>query len=66
MQTLNVEFSDIVVRGKIERIEATRIEVAEHDHPELPRIRFRFDRHSYARLRGLIDLLNGKHGPPAV
>jgi uncharacterized protein (TIGR00730 family) len=57
---LNTEFADIVVRGQIARIEATRIEVAERDVPELPRLRFRFDRHSYARLRALIDVLNGR------
>src|SRR4051812_1535166 len=32
---LNEEFADIVVRGQIERIDATRIEVAERDHAEL-------------------------------
>jgi uncharacterized protein (TIGR00730 family) len=66
LKQLNAQFSDIVVRGSIERIDATRIEVAEHDHPELPRIRFRFDRHRYARLRALIDVLNGRPGPPAA
>lgn len=57
---LNADFADIVVRGEITRIDATRIEVAEHDVPDLPRLRFRFDRHSYARLRAMIDTLNGR------
>jgi uncharacterized protein (TIGR00730 family) len=57
---LNREFADIVVRGTIERIDATRIEVADNDVPDLPRLRFRFDRHSYARLRAMIDVINGK------
>ena len=37
---------------------ATKVEVAEHDVPHLPRLRFRFDRRSYARLRLLINVLN--------
>jgi uncharacterized protein (TIGR00730 family) len=57
---LNAEFADIVVRGTIERIDATRIEVAERDVPDLPRLRFRFDRHGYARLRALVDVVNGR------
>ena len=57
---LNSEFADIVVRGTIERIDATKIEIADNDHPDLPRLRFRFDRHSYARLRAMIDVINGR------
>jgi uncharacterized protein (TIGR00730 family) len=60
IERLNTEFSDIVVRGSIERIDATKIEVSENDVPELPRLRFRFDRHNYARLRALIDVVNGR------
>jgi hypothetical protein len=29
-----------------------------NDHPELPRLAFRFDRFHYARLRMLIDAIN--------
>jgi len=57
---LNREFADIVVRGTIERIDATKIEIADNDHPELPRLRFRFDRHGYARLRAMINVINGR------
>ena len=60
LSRLNSEFSDIVVRGHIDRIDATRIEVAEDDVPKLPRLRFRFDRHGYARLRAMIDVINGR------
>jgi len=60
---LNHEFADIVVRGQITRIDATRIEVAERDVPELPRLRFRFNRHGYSRLRAMIDVLNGRPAP---
>jgi uncharacterized protein (TIGR00730 family) len=58
LAALNDEFADIVVRGHIERIEATPAERADDDHVDLDRIAFRFDRHSYARLRELIDRLN--------
>ena len=39
-------------------IDATPAEIADADHPDLPRIRFRFDRYHHARLRQLIDALN--------
>ena len=32
----------------------------EQDFPDLPRLRFRFDRHRYERLRALIDTINGR------
>jgi uncharacterized protein (TIGR00730 family) len=57
---LNREFADIVVRGTIQRIDATKIEIADNDHPDLPRLRFRFDRHGYARLRAMINVINGR------
>lgn len=57
---LNREFADLVVRGTIERIDATKIEIADNDHPDLPRLRFRFDRHGYARLRAMINVINGR------
>jgi uncharacterized protein (TIGR00730 family) len=60
LEALSDEFADIIVRGRLERIEATPAEVAEDDHPELDRIAFRFDRSGYARLRELIDRLNGR------
>jgi uncharacterized protein (TIGR00730 family) len=57
---LNDEFADIVVRGGIERVEVTDAERADNDHVDLERIAFRFDRRSHARLRALIDRLNGR------
>jgi uncharacterized protein (TIGR00730 family) len=60
LETLNDEFADIVARGRIERIDATPAERADDDHVDLDRIAFRFDRHNYARLRELIDRLNGR------
>lgn len=60
LAALNNEFSDIVVRGEgIRRIDATPTEVADDDEVDLERIVFRFDRRGHARLRALIDRLNG-------
>jgi uncharacterized protein (TIGR00730 family) len=52
-------FADIIVRGEYEVIDATPAEVADGDHVELARLAFRFDRRNWARLRELIDFLNG-------
>jgi hypothetical protein len=60
LEALNEEFADIVVRGRIERIEVTPAEVTDDDHVDLDRIAFRFDRFGFARLRALIDRLNGR------
>jgi hypothetical protein len=60
LETLNEEFADIVVRGRIERIEVTPAEVTDDDHVDLDRVAFRFDRFGFARLRALIDRLNGR------
>jgi hypothetical protein len=53
---LNRRFADIVVRGAI-RV-AAPFPPERNDHPELPRLAFRFDRFHYARLRQLIDAVN--------
>jgi len=60
LEKLNEEFADIVVRGRIERVAPTPAEEADDDHLDLERIAFRFDRHGFARLRALIDRLNGR------
>lgn len=60
LERLNDEFVDIVDRGRIEASSATKAEVNDGDVPDLPRLRFRFDRSSYARLRQLIDVVNGR------
>jgi uncharacterized protein (TIGR00730 family) len=66
LDALSDEFADIVVRGRIERIEPTPAERADDDHVDLERIAFRFDRHNHARLRELIDRLNGREPGPGV
>jgi len=47
---------DIVLRGTIRA--AAPFPPERNDHPELPRVAFRFDRSHFARLRQLIDALN--------
>jgi hypothetical protein len=63
LDAINEEFADICVRGRIERIEPTTAEIEDQDALDLERLRVPFDRRSYARLRVLIDRLNGR---PAV
>jgi uncharacterized protein (TIGR00730 family) len=53
---LNKRFADIVVRGTIRA--AAPFPPERNDHPELPRLAFRFDRFHYSRLRQLIDAVN--------
>jgi uncharacterized protein (TIGR00730 family) len=55
---LNTDFADIVASGTIMPVEASKAEIADDDVPQLCRLKFRFDRHSYSRLRALIDRLN--------
>ncbi len=61
---LNTMFADIVVRGQMETIGATPVELADKDFPELDRVTFRFNRRSWARLRLLIDALNAPYREP--
>jgi uncharacterized protein (TIGR00730 family) len=55
---LNEDFADILVSGKIEQAEASKAEIGDKDVPDLPRVKMRFNRHSYSRLRELINRLN--------
>jgi uncharacterized protein (TIGR00730 family) len=66
LASLNREFADIVTRGQIEVIGPTPDEIADDDHVDLERIVFRFDRHGWARLRMLVDRLNGRAAPEAL
>lgn len=54
---LNTEFAGIL-RGPIERTEASAAERQDEDVPDLPRLRVPFDRVHFAGLRRLIDALN--------
>jgi uncharacterized protein (TIGR00730 family) len=59
---LDTEFADIIAAGRFERIPVTAAEIADDDAVDLERVAFSFDRHGYARLREVIDRLNGR--PP--
>jgi len=58
LEELNQEFAGIIDGAPMTRVEASAGEVDDDDVPDLPRIAFRFDRRSFARLRHLIDRLN--------
>ncbi len=60
---LNEQFGDIVRTGQIVKIGPTPAEIASGDFVDLARLRFRFDRRQFGRLRCLIDHLNGKDRP---
>lgn len=58
LESMNHEFADILVSGRIERSPALPAEVDQPEIAGLPRLAFAFDRRSYGRLRGLINRLN--------
>jgi uncharacterized protein (TIGR00730 family) len=58
LKELNREFSDIIASGEITHVPTSPSEIEDDDVVDLPRIAFRHDRASYARLRELIDRLN--------
>lgn len=57
---INTEFADLMTRGAIERIDALPPEVTDDDALDLERLLVPFDRRNYARLRELIDRINGR------
>ena len=59
---LNDEFGDIVVGGLIEKVPASRQEIADDDNLDLHRVRLHFDRRHLGRLRLLVDRLNAEAG----
>jgi len=63
VRSLNREFADIVVRGRIEQRSALPVEKDEPEIASLPRLVFEFDRLHFGRLRELIDAINAA---PAV
>ncbi|MEP6625280.1 MAG: TIGR00730 family Rossman fold protein [Acidimicrobiia bacterium] len=56
---LNTEFADIVESGEIHTSGPTPREERDGDELHLDRVTFRFDKYHWARLRRLIDALNG-------
>lgn len=59
LAALNDEFGDIIARGLIERVGPSKPEIEESDVTDLPRIAFAFNQTHFARLRTMIDRLNG-------
>jgi len=58
LEAMSDDFADINTGPPIRRIEPTPEEREDNDHPELPRIAFKFNRRDYGRLRQMIDVLN--------
>jgi uncharacterized protein (TIGR00730 family) len=58
LASLNNEFADIVVDGKIEIAEPSPPEIVDDDALDCDRIAFVFDRRQFGRLRQLLDRLN--------
>lgn len=56
--SLNDNFADILVEGKIEQVAALPQEKNEPELANMPRIKLRFDRKQLARLRMLINQIN--------
>ena len=53
-------FGDILLGGTFEQAEALPEEANEPELANLPRLKFRFDRHAVGRLRQLIDVINAE------
>ena len=66
MERLNIEFADIVVTGRIEKVAAHRLESEDEHLNHLPRIAFEFNRRGIGRLRQMIDVLNRELTPPGI
>ncbi len=62
VERLNVEFGDIVEKGRIEKTEARKLELDDEHLRDLPRLMFRFNRQQIGRLREMIDLINSELG----
>ena len=58
------EFADMLTQGGFERTAPSSSELEDGDEVDLPRVAFRFDRASYARLRRLIDRVNQRPDRP--
>jgi Possible lysine decarboxylase len=62
LERIRTEFPDILKGGTFEITAALPAEANDAALANLPRLRFRFDRHSMGRLRMLIDLINREGG----
>jgi uncharacterized protein (TIGR00730 family) len=62
LERIRTEFPDILKGGTFEITAALPAEANDAALANMPRLRFRFDRHSMGRLRMLIDLINREGG----
>ncbi|QDU36396.1 putative lysine decarboxylase [Maioricimonas rarisocia] len=62
VERLNDEFSDIVLRGKIEPVDVHPLEADDEHLAQLPRIALYFNRRDHGRLRQMVDLINDELG----
>ncbi|QDT35934.1 LOG family protein [Stratiformator vulcanicus] len=62
VERLNVEFADIVERGRIEKVGTHPLEADDAHLADLPRLQFRFNRKYIGRLRQMVDVLNEELG----
>jgi uncharacterized protein (TIGR00730 family) len=60
LDRIKTDFGDIVAAGTFEQVDALEEEANEPLLAELPRLKFRFDRHAIGRLRQLIDVINAE------
>ncbi len=58
MKRIQVEFKDILKAGTFEQTAALPAEASEPHLAQMPRLKFRFDRHRLGRLRMLINVIN--------
>ncbi|MBI3927250.1 MAG: LOG family protein [Armatimonadetes bacterium] len=64
LAALNLEFGDLVKSGRIEPTAMLPEETSDPDIDHLPRLRLKFPRRRFGRLRQLIDRINGFPLPP--
>lgn len=66
LESLNEEFADLVISGRIEQVDALPQEADDQAIAHLPRLKFRFARRRLGRLRQLVDALNRLPLPPGT
>ncbi len=64
LESLNEDFADLVMSGRIESTEALAPEADDPGISHLPRLKFRFARRRFGRLRQLVDAINRLPLPP--
>lgn len=57
LAVLNERFADIITSGRIESVEASAVEIEDHDAVDLPRVALHFDNRQFARLHQLVRAL---------